>query len=463
MTTDQEPQVELPEAELSEARHRSWAWLVPLLAMIGAVAFLARAWDQRGTPITIHFQDGHGIEAGDSMRYRGIEVGRVHEVRLARGMGGVDVRVQLEESSADLARTGAGFWVVRPRIAAGAVSGLDTLVGARYLTVDPPPVEAPRATHFVGLEEEPLRSPEGSLELTLEADAGGGVARGAPVTYRRQPVGRVLEVGLSGDARLVEVSISIDPAYAGLVLENTRFFETSGLDLDFGLSGLELSVESLEALIAGGVGLATPEENAPPATSGQRFPLYASADPEWLQWRPALAVGQDNGARPHPVRAELFYESGLLRRDHELEAWALWLEGGLLGPTDLVTLPEDAREGSASLEVSGATLIPTTAAGESPIQVVPLVPPKDAPPPWPLTRTTTPTEPVPCIAVADPELAPLALDAPHLSPTDAGWAIADSLPIDDFWHGAAVVTRESGHLVGVLLIGEDEARVAFLR
>ena len=57
----------LPEAELAEAHHRSWAWLVPVLALVAAVAFLARAWDQRGAPITIHLQDGAGIKAGDAL------------------------------------------------------------------------------------------------------------------------------------------------------------------------------------------------------------------------------------------------------------------------------------------------------------------------------------------------------------------------------------------------------------
>ena len=454
----------LPEAELAEAHHRSWAWLVPVLALVAAVAFLARAWDQRGAPITIHLQDGAGIKAGDALRYRGIEVGEVREVRLARGLGGVDVRVVLEESSRDLARTGSSFWVVRPRIEAGTVSGLDTLVGARYLAVEPGPEDAARATHFVGLEEAPLRVAPGALELVLEADAAGGVARGAPVTYRRLPVGRVLSVGLSGDSRQVEVRVVVDAPYRGLVLENTRFFETSGLDLQLGLAGVELSIDSLEALIAGGVGLATPEESAAPATTGARFALHSQAEAEWLTWRPALAAAGPETAWPRPTRARLTWESGLLQRDREREGWALWVEGGLLGPADLVTVPEGAHEGAATLEVAGATLTLTTPAPADglPLLVAPLTAPGDAPAPWSLARTIGPDAPVDCVAIADAALAPLALDAAQLTAADDGWHLDPTLPVAPTWHGAVVVTRETNALVGLLLLDEGSPRVALL-
>jgi hypothetical protein len=37
--------------------------------------------------------------------------------------------------------------------------------------------------------------------------------------------------------------------------------------------------------------------------------------------------------------------------------------------------------------------------------------------------------------------------------------IDSSLPLDSFWHGAAVIARNDGQLVGILLVG-DGARIA---
>jgi paraquat-inducible protein B len=44
------------------------------------------------------------------------------------------------------------FWVVRPRVAAGGVSGLATLLSGAYIALDPGKSETSRQ-EFVGLEE----------------------------------------------------------------------------------------------------------------------------------------------------------------------------------------------------------------------------------------------------------------------------------------------------------------------
>ncbi|MDF1799566.1 MAG: MlaD family protein [Planctomycetota bacterium] len=457
MTESIESSEPLPTAELRTAERRSWAWLVPVVALALAIGFLAKAWDERGVPITIHFEEGHGIKAGDSLRYRGITVGEVTEVNLARGLGGVDVHLSLDESGLDLARSGSSFWIVRPRIEPGGVSGLDTLVGARYLSVLPGPEGSGSATHFVGLREEPMRTPPGSLELLLETTAAGGVGRGAPVTYRRLTVGRVLSIGLSGDSRLVEVRVAIDAEYAGLVLDNTRFFKTGGIDFSLGLAGLDLSIESLEAMISGGIGLATPEENAAPARTGKRYTLHSGPETEWLEWRPALAVGELGGISPRPVRARLTFEEGLLRRDQVLEAWTLWLDAGLLAPAELVGKPEGARDG-AELEVSGITF-PLTEPAEGAVAILAGAPPPAGAAPWPRARLSRAGIPSDCLAIGDPSLAPLALDAERLEGETLPWAIDGALPIDGTWHGAAVIERASGNLIGLLCVTEDGAWV----
>lgn len=458
------PPTSVPEALVEDAPRRSWAMLVPILALLAAGWFLARAWDQRGVPITIHFEAGHGLKAGDSLRYRGIEVGRVDEVRLGRDLGGVDVRLTLEESARHVARAGSRFWIVRPRIGTGGLDGLDTLVGARYLDVAPGPEGGTTSDHFRGLEAPPVIVPAGALELMLEAAERGSVSRGGPVTWRRLQVGQVLSVGLSSDARQVLVRIAIDPEYAPLVLTTTRFFETSGLDLDLGLDGLHLEMESLQTLFSGGIAFATPEESAAPALTGQRFTLASAPKDEWLAWRPALAVGDaslpDAGQSPEPVRARLQFESGLFNRNRNRLGWALWTSAGLIGPTDVVHAPAEAKDG-ASLEVSGAAFVPVPAAGSAPTSLLlGLTPPASAPRPWPANRVRLPQAPEDCLAIGDTSLAPLALDAANLGEGPAPWNLDPSLPIDADWHGAPVISRRDGALIGLIVVSAEGARIA---
>ncbi|WP_034004161.1 hypothetical protein, partial [Pseudomonas aeruginosa] len=61
--------------------------------------------------------------------------------------------------------------------------------------------------------------------------------------------------------------------------------------------GLSLRTESMEALMEGGIAFATPNnaQMGEPAKPGQTFSLFDSANDEWLEWAPRIALR--SGAR----------------------------------------------------------------------------------------------------------------------------------------------------------------------
>ena len=64
--------------------------------------------------------------------------------------------------------------------------------------------------------------------------------------------------------------------YAPLVRANSVFWNVSGVSVSGGLvRGVEVKLESLRSLAAGGINFATPDANARPAREGQVFPLHA--------------------------------------------------------------------------------------------------------------------------------------------------------------------------------------------
>ncbi|MBX3402233.1 MAG: MCE family protein [Phycisphaeraceae bacterium] len=299
---------ELPQAEIVRAgaaatgarvggRAVSILWFVPVLAvgLVGVLFF--QAYAQRGPLITINFANGEGLRAGDPVSFRGVQVGKVREVLLTPDLAGVSTRVELNKDAAGLAVEGSRFWVVRPELSLTRVSGLETLLGPRYIEAEPGPAGAPAARSFQGLQTPPrgagrgLPGAEGGLELTLSGTRLGSVTPGSPVVYREVRVGSVLAADLSPDSRTVDVQVRIDPAYVHLVRENTRFWNVSGIGLDLGLGGLKLRAGSLESVLAGGIAFATPNRPGQPVAPGHRFELAESADDSWLKWTPDLTLG----------------------------------------------------------------------------------------------------------------------------------------------------------------------------
>ena len=64
--------------------------------------------------------------------------------------------------------------------------------------------------------------------------------------------------------------------------------------------------------------------------------------------------------------------------------------------------------------------------------------------------------------MADPAAAPLPLAATRLTADAGRWLVDGAVPVDESWHGACVLSRADGRLLGMLLIGDDEVSVALL-
>ena len=82
----------------------------------------------------------------------------------------------------------------------------------------------------------------------------------------------------------------IKQRYAKLVRKGSKFWNVSGADVSLSLfRGLEVNMESLRSLAAGGVAFATPDDpKDQPVKDGLAFPLYDKPAKEWLEWAPQI-------------------------------------------------------------------------------------------------------------------------------------------------------------------------------
>ncbi|MBW2447324.1 MAG: MCE family protein, partial [Deltaproteobacteria bacterium] len=261
------PTVEAGEAEVVERRGPSIVWLIPAVALvIGAIIWWQTSANQ-GPVITILLKDGGGIEAAKTkVRYRGLEAGEVIEVGI-RDIDTVQVKAQLGPGAWPYMTTQAKFWVEKPRVGAGGISGLDTLVSGSYITMELPPLndegipEGESTLEFIALEKPPLTAkyPNG-LRIGLQTDDLRGLGTGSDIRFRDILVGEVDRYELNADGQGVRIWALISEEYRDLVRPSTEFWNSTGVELDVRPAGVTLQVESLASMLGGAIDFSTPPE-----------------------------------------------------------------------------------------------------------------------------------------------------------------------------------------------------------
>ncbi|WP_336334498.1 intermembrane transport protein PqiB [Pseudomonas putida] len=278
-------ETEQPRVGQAEVRTRrfnvSLVWIVPILALLVGASLVVRNYLEKGPVISISFRTGEGLVAHKTqVRYRSVVIGEVASVELADDRKGVVAKVELSKEAESFATQGARYWVVRPRIGAGGVSGVDTLLSGAFIGADAGESKVPEKA-FVGLESPPpITYGEKGKRFLLSADDLGSLDIGSSIYYRRIPVGEVVSYALKENGEGVDIGIFVQAPYDAFVTTDTRFWNASGIDVQVGANGLKVETQSLSSVLMGGLAFAAPDSvtGGEPAADQQRFALFADRD-----------------------------------------------------------------------------------------------------------------------------------------------------------------------------------------
>lgn len=277
--TDARPPI--ATALTGRSRRISIIWSIPLLA-IALGAWLA--WDtyaKRGPTIAVTFDSAEGLEAGQSpLKFKDIELGKVQSLELTPDHSRVGVKIATTRQAEPLLTDKTAFWVARPRLFAGSISGLGTLISGSYVAMLPGPTGGRVRRRFLGQEEPPILSASlPGRTFLLKGQRLGSISLGSPVFFRDLDVGEVLGWKTSDMARSVTIRAFVRAPYDKYIHTETRFWNASGISVKLGSNGIQLQLESLRALLLGGVAFDTPAAfPSPLAKADQVFPLYTDRD-----------------------------------------------------------------------------------------------------------------------------------------------------------------------------------------
>ncbi len=269
---------DLPEVAVERRRGLSIIWLIPVVAALIGGWLTYQTISEKGPRITIVFNTAEGLEAGKTkIKYKSVDVGEVEEIAFSDDLKGVIVTAALVKDAKPHLNENTRFWVVRPRIGAHGISGLNTLVSGAYIEVEPGSGNPRRK--FQGLDRPPiLRADAPGRKFVLAADKLGSLSPGSPIYFRGLEVGEILGHELTADQKNVHIHIYVKAPHHELVRKHTRFWNVSGINVSMDADGMQVNMTSLEAMLSGGIAFDIADRDGAPSKAGTVFPLFDSYD-----------------------------------------------------------------------------------------------------------------------------------------------------------------------------------------
>ncbi|WP_299495611.1 MlaD family protein [uncultured Shewanella sp.] len=249
-------------------------WLLPAVALILAAWLGVQSIRDAGITVRIHFPNATGMEVGKTLvRYQGLNMGKVVDISIDKNLSGVNVDVLMDARAEPFLRANTQFWLVKPKASIMGVQGLETIFSGNYIGMLPG-TGSPKMNFRAEKNAPVMQAGTEGIILKLNTEKLGSLEVGSPVYFRQIPVGQVVAYELNKSDN-IQISIFIQKEYAQLVKIDSLFWNVSGLNIDASLSNLQINVESLAAVLAGGISFNS-NDNSQVAEVNDSFNLYAS-------------------------------------------------------------------------------------------------------------------------------------------------------------------------------------------
>ena len=120
---------QLPTAGVHRRRRIPLVWIIPLFTALIAAWLAWDTFSKRGPTIVISFETAAGLTAGQSqLKYKNVVMGTVKSIAISPDFAHVLVTVETVREAEPFLNDKTIFWVVKPELFAGNITGLETLL-----------------------------------------------------------------------------------------------------------------------------------------------------------------------------------------------------------------------------------------------------------------------------------------------------------------------------------------------
>jgi len=209
-----EPEIPRAVAVARPPRSLQLVWLIPLVAVLVGGWLAVKSIMDKGPTVSIAFATAEGLETGKTkIKYKDVDMGLVTGVALAPDTSHVLVTAELVKEARGYLVEDTRFWVVRPRVSGGTVTGIGTLLSGSYIGMDIGLSKTARAK-FTGLEVPPIvNTGEPGRTFVLRSDNAGSIDIGSPLYFRRLKAGQIVSYELDKDGKGILVKVFVGAPY----------------------------------------------------------------------------------------------------------------------------------------------------------------------------------------------------------------------------------------------------------
>ena len=261
--SDQHPTAVVPIEDRAQTPAAT-IWAIPVVTIVIGAWLAWSTISQRGPLITITFETAEGLQAEQShVKHKDVDMGVVQKISLTPDLKRVLVTVRMNREAEPLLTANAEFWVVRPRFFAGCDQRPANIV-LRLLHRSAAVAGRRRSPErdFVGLENPPvLQSDVPGRTFLLKATRIGSLNLGSPILFRDLRSGEILGWDVGEMAREITIHVFVREPFDKYVHDNSRFWNASGAKVQLGANGLQLQIQSLRAVVLGGIAFETPDDS----------------------------------------------------------------------------------------------------------------------------------------------------------------------------------------------------------
>lgn len=272
---------DIPKALIKHSKDKfSLIWLLPIITLLIGVLLIGQAILARGTNVTISFKTAEGIAVGTKIKYRNVDIGEVNKITLSDDQKSVIIEAKLSRQAKKMLVEDTKFWVVRPRISGGSITGLGTVLAGSHIGLDVGKSKV-SLRKFIGFETpQIITSDVPGSQYVLISDDAGSLDIGSPVYYRHLQAGKIVGFKLAPDGKQVQLTVFINAPYNQYVNKNSRFWHARGIDVKLDSNGIKINSESLVSILLGGIAFENLEgaDVLPSAPANTAFRTFKNQD-----------------------------------------------------------------------------------------------------------------------------------------------------------------------------------------